>query len=64
MRWIISKILMNLKASKGGFKKEKMKPNYYVHSCVIDCHGNSMLHLFLNKIVSREWLFIGGDKVV
>ena len=36
---------MDLKASKRGFKKENMNPNDYVHCCVIDSHGNSLLYL-------------------
>ena len=41
---------MNLKASKGGFNKENINPNDEVHnSCVIGCHGNSLLHFDLNK---------------
>ena len=50
MSMISFKILRNLKASKGGFKKEKkMTPNDCVHCCVIGCHGDSLLHLVLTK---------------
>ena len=35
---------MNLKASKRGYKKENINSNYHVHSCIIGCHGNALLH--------------------
>ena len=35
-----------------------MNPNDYVHCCVIDCHGNSLLHFGLNTKVSCEGLLI------
>ena len=42
---------MNLEDSKRGFKKEKQ-----VHCCVIDCHGNSLLHLvWTKKSVVRDF---------
>ena len=54
---------MNLKSSKSGFKKENVNPNYYVHCCFIGCHGNSLLNLGLNTIISYGGLyyyFLGG----
>ena len=54
---------MNLKSSKSGFKKKNVNLNDYVHCCVIDCHGNSLLHFGLNTKVSCEGLLGGGVKL-
>ena len=51
---------MNLKSSKIGFRKANVNTNDYVHSCVIGCHGNSLLHFGLNTKVSSEGLLWGG----
>ena len=37
----------------------KLNPNDYIHCCVIDCHGNLLLHFGLNTKVSCEGG--GGD---
>ena len=52
---------MILKTSKRGSKKEKqvMNTNDKVHCCIIDCHGNSLLHLIWIKTLSCEGL-LGG----
>ena len=48
---------MNFKASK---RDLKINPNYYVHCCIIGCHGNSLLHLVCTK-VSCEGLLSGWE---
>ena len=40
---------------------KNVNPNDYAHSCVIGCHGNSLLHFGLNTKVSYEGLLGGGD---
>ena len=54
---------MNLKSSKSGIKKENVNPNEYVHCCVIGCHGNSLLHFGLNKIISCDGQLGGGGQL-
>ena len=47
-----------LKKSEGGLRRKNINPNYYVHCCIIGCHGNSLLHL-----VSCEGLFSRGGGI-
>ena len=51
---------MNLKSSKSGKERKNVNPNVYVHSGVIGCHGNSLLHFGLNTKFSCEGLLGGG----
>ena len=39
---------------------ENVNPNDNIHYCVIDCHGNSLLHFGLNTKVSCEGVLGGG----
>ena len=61
MSWIILKIWMNWKASKRVFfRRKNINPNYYVYCCVINCHGNSLLHLVCTKKSVVSDFKVGG----
>ena len=62
MSWIIFKILINLKDSESDLRRTNVNPNDHIHRCVIDCHGNSLLHFGLNTKVSCEGVS-GGEGV-
>ena len=51
---------MNLKAS---LRRKDMNPNYYIHSFIIGCHGNSLLHLVWTKKSVVKYFYGVGDKV-
>ena len=54
---------MKLKSSKSGLKRKNVNPNDYVHCCVINCHGKSLLHFGLNTKVRCEGLLGGGGRL-
>ena len=42
---ILVKVWVFTKPLKRVLRKKNINLNDYVHCCVIDCHGNSLLHL-------------------
>ena len=51
---------MNSNPLKVVLRRDNVNPNDYVHWCVIDCHGNSLLHFGVNTKVSCEGILRGG----
>ena len=45
------------------FIRKNVNRNDYIHSCVIGCHSNSLLHLELNTKVNSEGL-LGGMEII